>query len=468
VKSVQLRKVGRPRNKNAVLLEVLADGEEARRESSCPCEAERTSHGPWRDRKNVMSESIGDYWNFQEHLGKISHGVVNPGREGDGSGSGEAARPVAAAASAVVTDASSYLETLRKEVTEKEEKNERKRNKKKDESEHVGKLEVRSCGCKSRFCSTCCLFLGIQTKNKLKVRLKEFNRIMMLTFTIDQQLFATPSEAQAFVQKNRCIGVTMQKLRRRHVLNSCDWFCVIEWQANGWPHWHVLVDSDYIAFDTLANAWNVNWKEAEERIKLGRPGFGSVRFTKSDFKNADHAANYAAKYLTKHPDNGYPDWVLDSSTRHVHRYSTSRGFWNGVQVSDAQDEANTPDIDPDDALDEDETPEPPDSNHQRRTIRQQVATCGQSSVVLRLVERVDPATGQVKIVRQFVKQVMLPIDDLLGHCTVIERAKNGRSAIVESVNLPASSRADPRTPPVWLSKQTEFDQVTEPLIIFET
>ncbi len=35
---------------------------------------------------------------------------------------------------------------------------------------------------------------------------------------------------------------------------------------------------------------------------------------------------YASKYLTKYPENGFPDWVMDATYR-IRRYSTSRGFW---------------------------------------------------------------------------------------------------------------------------------------------
>ncbi|HQY89400.1 MAG TPA: hypothetical protein PK402_12180, partial [Tepidisphaeraceae bacterium] len=182
------------------------------------------------------------------------------------------------------TASGSYLESRRNTIT-------------------IGKprIEIRSCGCKNWFCSRCCTSLGLNLRRKLLPIIERWKHPMMLTLTIDPQLFESPDAAFRFVTDRSCIGRTMQHLRRAGVLNGVHWFAVIEWQANGWPHWHLLVDADRIPFDVLTAAWNQNWSKSAERIALGRPGFGSVRFTRPRFKDARHAASYATKYLIKHP-----------------------------------------------------------------------------------------------------------------------------------------------------------------------
>src|SRR5690606_17187171 len=157
-------------------------------------------------------------------------------------------------------------------------------------------------------------------KERLKCRLRSFGALMMLTFTIDPELFDSPEAVFEYVSEHRCISVTMQRLHRWGHLISRRYFCVVEWQQNGWPHWHVLVESERIPFARLCEAWNRNHGRWRERMALGRPGFGSARFSVSKFEDSDRAAGYACAYLTKHPAHGFPTWVMKRQTRTVHRY----------------------------------------------------------------------------------------------------------------------------------------------------
>ena len=157
---------------------------------------------------------------------------------------------------------------------------------------------------------------------------------MMLTLTLDPQHFASPQAAFEHVEKTRCVSVTMQALRRSGWLLSERWFAVIEWQENGWPHWHVLVEAGFLPVQTVRDAWNVNLHKLHKEAADTRTGLGSVRFSPAKFADPSRAAGYACAYLTRHPKNGYPQWVLDSPTRKVHRYSASRGFWGQAAVVD--------------------------------------------------------------------------------------------------------------------------------------
>lgn len=306
--------------------------------------------------------------------------------DGGGAGAAHAAPPAAGSA---------YLEQYRIPVT-------------------VKTIAV-ACGCKSRFCERCCLALGIKLKQKLIPILETFKRVMMLTFTIDPQHFAGPAEAFEHVKKARCLSVTMQALRRAGVLITDRWFAVIEWQENGWPHWHVLVEAQHIPFPTLAAAWNVNLAKLGKTADQTRVGFGSVRFTVSRFNSGKHAAGYACAYLTKHPKHGYPEWVLDSLTRKVHRYSASRGLWNAAdgKVSDALSPDEAEDVG--DRSDAGEDADQQDSHDEpaRRTISQQLATCGQSTMILRELEEADPITGELVRRYVFLEKINRPLADVL-------------------------------------------------------
>ena len=54
--------------------------------------------------------------------------------------------------------------------------------------------------------------------------------------------------------------------------------------------------------------------------------FGICDYRKKKFLDGRHAANYAAKYLTKIPAGGFPQWVFDFHGR-IPRYSVNKGFW---------------------------------------------------------------------------------------------------------------------------------------------
>jgi|GEM_PF-4802201 len=189
--------------------------------------------------------------------------------------------------------------------------------------------EVASCKCRSWFCPHCCLGMGLRLRARVVDVLETFTRCMMVTLTIDPSLFVGPEHAWAHVRAKRCIGNLVRYLDRRGYLHSGRYLAVVEWQQNGMPHWHLLLDASYIPIDALRKAWNTWIPEhvtAEQRQEL-TAGLGWVRYSKQRFHSRRHAAHYACAYLIKAPKHGYPQWVVDSPVRSVHRYSTSRNFW---------------------------------------------------------------------------------------------------------------------------------------------
>ena len=189
---------------------------------------------------------------------------------------------------------------------------------------------VQACGCKCWFCPDCCRSLGLKLRDRLVEVLESFQSLQMWTFTIDPLLFESPELAFEHVRKKRSLSELVRALKKRHHLISKRYFYVLEWQKiTEMPHWHMLLETKHLPFEFACMVWNRNRPKELGPPEGERPGFGSVRFSAPIFSNHEHAANYATKYLIKHPDHGYPDWVLDMKGR-VHRYGASRGFWRFV------------------------------------------------------------------------------------------------------------------------------------------
>lgn len=328
----------------------------------------------------------------------------------------------------------SYLEPLGKSVDERKRKEEEAKGEegRRDAVEGIGAgrlsgivkirsagMEVRPCRCKLWFCPDCCFGNGLNLRRRLIPVLETFSSVMMLTLTVDPKLFGSPAEAFDYVRRNRLVARLVKGLFLRGELDSRRFFCVIEWQKNGMPHWHLLVESARVEFRVLKEVWDANRPTSAGPVEGDAPGFGSVRFSKEDFADCRHAALYATKYLIKHPRHGYPDWVLDSQTQ-IKRYSTSRGFWGGT--------ANTDGDDRDRAAEEaaarasqhalrDALAEAADAGivsaglppveteiapvPKRSTIRERLARCGQQAVIVEALEGVC-ADGSVVRLRPWV------------------------------------------------------------------
>lgn len=207
------------------------------------------------------------------------------------------------------------------------------------ESMDGGDFVVMPVGCKSWFCSKCAVGKGIALRSRLRERLDGTGDWVMLTFTVDQELFEDAQEAFEYLRTNRCVARTMRDLRNEsHV--GADWFAVIEFQENGWPHYHVMVQSEFVPIDRVRKIWG----RLSPREEYGRVGMGSVFYSKPEFADADHAACYLTKYLIKEPKTGFPEWVLNHKGR-IRRYATSHGFWRDttevedvVEVEEEEDE----------------------------------------------------------------------------------------------------------------------------------
>lgn len=253
--------------------------------------------------------------------------------------------------------------------------------------------------CKSLFCEHCCQWQGRQIRERLAKVVETWQSPFMLTLTIDPTLFDDPESAHRYVMRKRAISELIRALRDRGYLNGKHYFCVVEWQKKSqMAHYHLLVDANRIPWDVICELWNRNRPADAGPVVGKRPGFGSVRFSKPTFKSSLHAARYATKYLIKHPENGYPDWVLDYEGR-IKRYVTSHGFWKSVEhaepiertQSESQPECET----------EAEVPNEPMQKVRLRSVRERLERCCKEAVLIRVIRRSDDDGEEVEERRFF-------------------------------------------------------------------
>lgn len=136
--------------------------------------------------------------------------------------------------------------------------------------------------------------------------------MIMLTLTVDPKQFDGPEEAFRWIKDKRKVAELIRKLNRDGRIKTREFTQTIEFHENGWPHYHILVESRFVEKHYLQNAWKI----------------GHVWISKNDFEDVGHAINYATKYIVKtDADDGFafPEWVLQYRGK-IRRFSTSRGL----------------------------------------------------------------------------------------------------------------------------------------------
>jgi hypothetical protein len=183
-------------------------------------------------------------------------------------------------------------------------------------------------GCKNRYCPDCCESTGIKLRERVRDRIADWKSAILVTLTVDPTIYGAenPEAAYLRVRSRRAIARLVRSLVKTGHLTSGRYFVVLEFQANGMPHWHLLLESSFVPIERIQHVWNLNRPDGAGPVEPNRPGFGFCWVSKSSFEDMQHAANYVTKYCLKQPQNGYPAWVLDFVGR-VPKYATSRKFW---------------------------------------------------------------------------------------------------------------------------------------------
>jgi len=221
--------------------------------------------------------------------------------------------------------------------------------------------------------------MGLKLRGRLipaLVRHQADGPMMMITLTIDPQHFDyDPEKAYRYCRdKAGLMGRFHRHLRKRVKLANCHYFWVLEFQRNGMPHWHMLLFADRVEHEAIQDAWN---QFCPVPVKEARVGFGAVKFSKLQFASAEHAGNYACKYLIQKPKNGYPDWVLDYEGGQIQLFNVSKGFWSTVEDTEI-------------ATGQTETAEETKVERKKActqgTIRERLARCKKAACVFELIE----------------------------------------------------------------------------------
>ena len=288
----------------------------------------------------------------------------------------------------------------------------------------TGRFKIAKCGCGSVWCSKCSVRKGLSVRDDLQRELRYFKSPYFLTFTLDRQLFPEgPEFAFQYIQKKRAVAELVKELRRLGYLNDSRHFCVIEFQTktgDGWPHWHVVVDADFIPFEKLCNLWaqkgwsDARWGKRPPFVRGARPVLGSVQFRAKGKNDSARIVSYLTGYMTKAPapsqnfPRGWPAWVLDREVA-IRRWSCSRDFWRvcehrnkAASAEEKQWAGLRREFGPggEEHWEEcDELELKPPRN--RESVHARISRCGEKSVVCREVAKRNPFTREYEYFWEF-------------------------------------------------------------------
>jgi len=162
------------------------------------------------------------------------------------------------------------------------------------------------CKCRNWLCKKCKVSRGKLVRKVLHQKTNFNDLCIMLTITINPKLIKNPEKAYEYVTKNKFIS------RLMGLLGVTAYFSVLEFQKNGFPHWHIV-----------CNAYLDN-KKVKKFLK--KWGLGKIyKITKTKTSNKAHAINYVTKYLIKYPDSGFPEWVMNRRKK-IRFINTSRSI----------------------------------------------------------------------------------------------------------------------------------------------
>ena len=235
---------------------------------------------------------------------------------------------------------------------------------------------VADCHCRCRTCPQCGPKYGWKTRQRMLEHADKFEHPAMFTLTVKPDHFAgDPVAALEEVTQEKLVSRLMKALK------VARWIAVLEFQKNGFPHWHVLIDAPGGRID-LQKAWAFwGWTKSGWRI-------GGVDLRKTKFNNAQHAVHYITKYLIKTPKHGFPAWVLDFPKR-IRFINASRSV--GRVVSDR--EPTVRDVKQHPEKIEPEAEESLPVEH--RSLRIRMANCGRRKKFFR--EYIDATTGETRL-----------------------------------------------------------------------
>lgn len=137
---------------------------------------------------------------------------------------------------------------------------------------------------------------AIKKMNLLQKKgLPQFTNWRFVTLTVDPLKFTNSEKAYHYIKKR--FRYFIRDLKNYLDVKHLRWISKLEFQENGWAHWHMLIDyRKPICVSTLKDIW----------------GYGLVDIRRCK----DRVMPYTFKYITKHAE-GLPCWFLKLSRPRV-------------------------------------------------------------------------------------------------------------------------------------------------------
>ncbi len=253
----------------------------------------------------------------------------------------------------------------------------------------VRTFELRPSRCRCRFCRVCKRHQALLLRARLEQVLLTYREILMVTLTVDPNLFFGSKEAFFYVTENRCIRKLVQQVKRKSTFYTDRYFWMLEFTQTGAPHVHVVLDASHIPLDIVQEKWD-RFRPPDAGVpEIDRPEFGSTHVRGSPAGDTrEQAAARIAAYLTD-TDAYIPAWVMTlGASRRIRTFGTSWRFWPSKQAVFRRKSSS-----------------PRRSRSAPRSYAERAQACGSTSHLLAIQEEMDRTTGELKTKRRYVAEL---------------------------------------------------------------
>lgn len=308
------------------------------------------------------------------------------------------------------------------------------------------RVEFYNCRCSCRTCPKCGPIKGNKVRDRLLEESRQFTHPLMLTLTVDRSRHYDPLAAHERITEDGFIRRLMQRLGVKV------WVWVLEFQGKtglGWPHWHVLLDASHLPSRKidLQLAWHL-WRDEW--------GIGSIDVRAGDkFKGPKHAVFYITKYLTKHPKEGYPLWVLELPKR-VRFFQASQSI-GPLVASRSEFIDDPPELDSSETPGRDAEASKPTTRRVMRPLIDRMSACDTAANAILITP--DEISGSA------TREWLGTIDANKGRLALLAREGKVSSDVTivkTTVHYPGSTITDTR-PVLYASKNTPPREVFKAL-----
>lgn len=132
------------------------------------------------------------------------------------------------------------------------------------------RISLKKCRCQSVWCPVCRYKSLARVSSRLS--LMDWSNVRHVVVTVDREIFDDGQSAYEYISDKKSIAGLMRNLERDlgRVVN--DWLWVIEFHKDGFPHWHILIDSPggMIGGDWIRKHWTFGKYVRESYIKSER------------------------------------------------------------------------------------------------------------------------------------------------------------------------------------------------------